>query len=134
MQLSIILNFIKSFWRECLIVILITTIAFMHINNNILEAELSVSKQQTQNEINKLEISNASVVELQNKLNEQNNKLQEISDKAKERQESLKGQIAEAKQKAMVANKNLEEYINSQEGLSGNECQDMLSELQRIGE
>lgn len=133
MGLSIILNFIKSFWKECLIVILISTITFMHINNNILEAELSVSKQQTQNEINKLEISNASVVELQNKLNEQNNKLQEISDKAKERQESLKGQIAEAKQKATVANKNLEEYVNSQEGLSGNECQDVLSELQKIG-
>lgn len=134
MELKLIQTFISNYWRGCLLAVLMATVSFMHFNNNILEAELSISKQQTQNESNKLEISNASIIELQNKLNEQNSKLQEISDKAKDTQETLKGQIAEAKQKAMVANKNLEEYINSQEGLSGNECQDVLSELQKIGE
>lgn len=134
MELRIIFKTILKYWRESLIVLLSATIFYLHLNNNIVESELALAEQENIQIEERLKISNSSIDQLQIKLNEQNNKLQEISDKSKEKQESLKGQLKEARQRAVVANQNLEDYINSKEGLTNNECTDTLNELKKIGD
>lgn len=134
MELTILFKTIIRYWRESLIALLSATIFYLHLYNNVLESQLAISEQKNIQIEERLKISNASIDQLQIKLNEQNNKLQEISDKSKEKQESLKGQLKEARQKAMIANQSLEEYISSTEGLTNNECTDALNELKKIGD
>lgn len=134
MELTVIFKTIIKYWRESLIALLSATILYLHLNNNILESELALEEQKNVQVEERLKISNGTVDQLQIKLSEQNNKLQELSDKSKEKQETLKGQLKEAKQKALIASQNLEEYINSREGLTNNECVDTLNELKKIGD
>lgn len=134
MELTVIFKTIIKYWRESLIALSSATIFYLHLNNNIVESELALAEQKNIQVEEKLKISNASIDQLQIKLKEQNNKFQEISDKSKEKQETLKGQLEEAKQKAIAANQNLEDYINSKEGLTDNECVDTLNELKKIGD
>lgn len=134
MELTIIFKSIIRYWRESLIALLLAIIFYLHLSNNVLESQLAISEQKNIQIEERLKISNASIDQLQIKLNEQNNKLQEISDKSKEKQETLKGQLEEAKQKAITANQNLEDYINSKDGLTNDLCVDTLNELSKIGD
>lgn len=134
MELTVIFKTLIKYWRESLIALLSATVFYLHLNNNVLESELALEEQKNIQVEERLKISNASIDQLQIKLNEQNNKLQELSNKSKEKQETLKGQLEEAKLKAIVANQNLEEYINSKDGLTNDLCFDTLNELSKIGE
>ena len=134
MELKLVLEFIKKYWAQSLIVVLIATIFYLNVSNSILESELAIAEQKSIQTEERLKVSNASVDQLQIKLNDQNIKLQELSDKSKEKQESLKELLDKEKQKADLANQNLEEYINSNEGLTNDECVDTLKELSKIGE
>lgn len=134
MELKLVLEFIKKYWVQSLIVILIATIFYLNVSNSILESELALAEQKNMQIEERLRVSNASVDQLQIRLDEQNVKLQELSDKSKEKQESLKELLDKEKQKADIANQNLEEYINSKEGLTSNVCVDTLNELGKIGE
>ena len=134
MELKLVLEFIKKYWAQSLIVVLIATIFYLNVSNSILESELAIAEQKSIQTEERLRVSNASVDQLQIKLDEQNVKLQELSDKSKEKQESLKELLDKEKQKADLANQNLEEYINSNEGLTNDECVDTLKELSKIGE
>lgn len=134
MELKLVLDFIKKYWAQSLIVILMATIAYLNVSNSVLESKLALAEQKSIQTEERLRVSNASVDQLQIKLNEQNVKLQELSDKSKEKQESLKELLDNEKQKADLANQNLEEYINSNEGLTNDECVDTLNELSKIGE
>lgn len=134
MELKLVLEFIKKYWVQSLIAILVATIFYLNISNSVLESKLALAEQKSIQTEERLKVSNASVEQLQIKLNEQNVKLQELSDKSKEKQESLKELLDKEKQKADLANKNLEEYINSNEGLTNDVCVDTLNELSKIGE
>ena len=134
MELKLVLEFIKKYWVQSLIVILIAVIVYLNVSNSILESKLALAEQKSIQTEERLKVSNASVDQLQIKLDEQNIKLQELSDKSKEKQESLKELLDNEKQKAQLANQNLEEYINSKEGLTDNMCLDTLNELGKIGE
>lgn len=134
MELKLVLEFVKKYWVQSLIVILIATIFYLNVSNSILESELALAEQKNVQVEERLKVSNASIDQLQIKLDEQNVKLQELSDKSKEKQESLKELLDNEKQKAELANQNLEEYINSKEGLIKDECVDTLRELSKIGE
>lgn len=135
MELTIIFKtIIIKYWRESLIALLSATIFYLHLNNNILESELALEEQKNVQVEERLKVSNGTIDQLQIQIDNQNNKLQELSDKSKEKQETLKGQLEEAKQKVWIANKNLEEYINSTEGLTDDLCFDTLNELLKIGE
>ena len=134
MELKLVLEFIKKYWVQSFIAILVATIFYLNISNSILESKLALAEQKVVQIEERLKVSNASVDQLQVKLDEQNEKLQELSDKSKEKQESLKELLDSEKQKAKLANQNLEEYINSKEGLTNNECVDTLNELSKIGE
>lgn len=134
MELKLVLEFIKKYWVQSLIVILIATIVYLNVSNSILESKLALAEQKNVQAEERLRVSNASVDQLQIKLDEQNIRLKELSDKSKEKQESLKELLDNEKQKAKLANQNLEEYINSKEGLTSNECVDTLNELSKIGE
>lgn len=133
-MMTTILEFIIKYWKESLIALLSATIFYLHLNNNIVESELALAEQKNVQVEERLRTSNGTIGQLQIKLDEQNNKLQELSDKSKEKQETLKGQLEEAKQKAFIANQNLEEYIDSKDGLTNNECIDTLNELKKIGD
>lgn len=134
MELKLVLEFVKKYWVQSLIVILIATIFYLNVSNSVLESKLALAEQKNVHVEERLKVSNASVDQLQIKLDEQNVKLQELSDKSKEKQESLKELLDNEKQKAELANQNLEEYINSKEGLTKDECVDTLRELSKIGE
>ena len=134
MELKLVLEFIKKYWVQSLIAILIATIFYLNVSNSILESKLALSEQKNVQVEERLKVSNASVDQLQIKLDEQNAKLQELSDTSKEKQESLKELLDKEKQKADIANQNLEEYIDSKEGLTSDVCVDTLNELGKIGE
>lgn len=134
MELKLVFEFIKKYWVQSLIAILIATIVYLNISNSLLESKLALAEQKNVQIEERLKVSNASVDQLQIKLDEQNVKLQELSDNSKEKQESLKELLDKEKQKAVIANQNLEEYINSKEGLTNNLCQDTLNELDKIGD
>ena len=134
MELKLVFEFIKKYWVQSLIAILIATIFYMNVNNSILESKLALAEQKNVQIEERLTVSNASVEQLQIKLDEQNIKLKELSDKSKEKQESLKELLDKEKQKAVIANQNLEEYINSKEGLTSDVCVDTLNELSKIGD
>lgn len=134
MELKLVLEFIKKYWVQSLIVILIATIFYLNVSNSLLESKLALAEQKNMQIEERLRVSNASVEQLQIKLTEQNVKLKELSDKSKEKQESLKELLDNEKQKAKLANQNLEEYIDSKEGLTNDVCVDTLNELSKIGE
>lgn len=134
MELKLVFEFIKKYWVQSLIAILIAAIFYLNISNSLLESKLALAEQKNVQIEERLRVSNASVDQLQIKLDEQNTKLQELSDKSKEKQESLKELLDSEKQKAKLANQNLEEYINSKEWLTNNECVDTLKELSKIGD
>lgn len=134
MELKLVLEFIKKYWVQSLIVILIATIFYLNVSNSVLESKLAIAEQKSIQTEERLRVSNASVDQLQIKLDEQNVKLKELYDKSKEKQESLKELLDSEKQKAQLANQNLEEYIDSKDGLTNNECVDTLKELSKIGE
>ena len=134
MELKLVLEFIKKYWVQSLIAILIATIFYLNVSNSVLESELALAEQKSVQVEERLKVSNASVDQLQIKLDEQNVKLKEIYDKSKEKQESLKELLDSEKQKAQLANQNLEEYIDSKDGLTNDECVDTLKELSKIGE
>ena len=134
MELKLVIEFIKRYWAQSLIVILMATIFYLNVSNSILESELALAEQKNVQAEERLRVSNASIEQLQIKLNEQNIRLKELSDKSKEKQESLKELLDNEKQKAQLANQNLEEYINSKEGLTNDECVDTLKELSKIGD
>ena len=134
MELKLVLEFIKKYWVQSLIVVLIATIFYLNVSNSVLESKLALAEHKVVHVEERLKVSNASIDQLQIKLDEQNTKLQELSDKSKEKQESLKELLDKEKQKADIANQNLEEYINSKEGLTSDICVDTLNELGKIGE
>ena len=134
MELKLVLEFIKKYWVQSFIVVLIGWIVYLNVSNSILESKLALAEQKSSQTEERLKVSNASVDQLQIKLDEQNNELQKLSDKSKEKQESLKELLDKEKQKADLANQNLEEYINSNEGLTNDVCVDTLNELGKIGE
>lgn len=134
MELKLVFEFIKKYWVQSLIAILVATIFYLNVSNSILESKLALAEQKVVQIEERLIVSNTSVDQLQMKLNEQNVKLKELSDKSKEKQESLKELLDNEKQKAQLANQNLEEYLNSKEGLTNNECVDTLKELSKIGD
>ena len=134
MELKLVFEFIKKYWVQSLIAILVATIFYLNVSNSILESKLALAEQKVVQIEERLIVSNTSVDQLQMKLNEQNVKLKELSDKSKEKQESLKDLLDKEKQKADIANQNLEEYINSKEGLTSDVCVDTLNELGKIGD
>ena len=133
MELKLVLEFIKKYWVQSLIVILIATIVYLNVSNSILESKLALAEQKVVQIEERLKVSSASVDQLQIKLNEQNIKLKDLYDKSKEKQESLKELLDNEKQKAQLANQSLEEYIDSKDGLTDDICNDIISELNKVG-
>ena len=134
MELKLVFEFIKKYWVQSLIAILIATIFYLNTSNSLLESKLALAEQKNVQIEEHLRVSNVSVEQLQIKLDEQNRELQKISDKAKDKQSKLERELQEEKQKAEIANKDFENYINSKEGLTGDLCTDIVSELNKIGD
>lgn len=131
-MITTILEFIIKYWRESLIALLSATIFFIHINNNLLESELALSKQETQQEKTKLETSNATISQLQSVIDAQNQKLNEISTIEAAKVNDSKLKLILAKQ----TNKELQDQLKELQDFkgSGNMCEDIGQILKNIGE
>lgn len=131
-MITTILDFIIKYWKESLIALLSATIFFIHINNNLLESELALSNQETQQEKTKLETSNATISQLQSIIDAQNQKLNEISTIEAAKVNDSKLKIILAKQ----TNKELQDQLKELQDFkeSGNMCEDIGQILKNIGE
>lgn len=132
MSPSVILQFVKSFWKEISIATLLLTVFVIHMNNNLLKADLAVSKQETANIEGKLNISNASVSQLQSIIDTQNQKLTEISTLEQAKVQDSKLKLIEAKQTNVKLQEQLKELQEFQE--TGNMCEDIGKILKGVGE
>lgn len=134
MDISIIFSFLKNYYKEVIIGILTATIWFMHINNNILESELALSKQQLSQEQDRLKVSNASIHELQASLSLQNQKLKELGAKTKDNIEDSQ----KALQQALKENSKLQEKLDmiKDKGYDStkDECYNIKQLLKDVGE
>lgn len=131
-MITALLEFIIKYWKESLIALLSATIFFIHINNNILESELALSKQETQQEKTKLETSNTTISQLQSVIDAQNQKLNEISTIEADKVNDSKLKLILAKQ----TNKELQDQLKELQDFkeSGNMCEDIGQILKNIGE
>ena len=132
MELKLVLEFIKKYWVQSLIVVLMATIFYLHLNNNVLESELALSRQETQQEKTKLETSNATISQLQSVIDAQNQKLNEISTIEADKVNDSKLKLILAKQ----TNKELQDQLKELQDFkeSGNICTDIGQILKNIGE
>lgn len=131
-MITVLLEFIIKYWKESLIAFLSATIFFIHINNNLLESQLALSKQETQQEKTKLETSNATISQLQSVIDAQNQKLNEISTIEAAKVNDSKLKLILAKQ----TNKELQDQLKELQDFkgSGNMCEDIGQILKNIGE
>lgn len=134
MDISIIFSFLKSYYKEVIIGVLSITLWIMHINNNILESEVSLLKQQLSQEQDKLTVSNSSINELQASLSLQNQKLKELGMKTKDNVETSQ----RALQEALKENYKLQEKLDNIKAKgydeSKDECYNIQQLLKEVGE
>lgn len=131
MQISIIFQFIKTFYKEIIIASLSAVIWFQHINNNILESELSLAEQQNIQVTERLTNSNATISQLQGIIGTQNQKLEELNTLQQTKIQDSKLKL----QEAFKTNNELQKEIDSleQQKETGNMCQDIENLLNNIG-
>ena len=131
MSLSIIFQFIKSFYKEIIIASLSAIVWFQHINNNILESELSLAEQQNIQVTERLANSNATISQLQGLIDAQNQKLEELNTLQQTKIQGSKLKL----QEAFKTNNELQKEIDSleQQKETGNMCQDIESLLNKVG-
>ena len=131
MTLSIIFEFMKSFYKEIITGSLIATIWFLHVDNNMLEVQLSLAEQKATQVEERLKVSNASITQLEASISTQNEQLQKLNT-------LQQGKVNDSKLKLLEAKKNNEELqkeidnLTSQQG-SDNMCKDIEILLNGIG-
>lgn len=134
MDISIIFSFLKNYYKEVIIGILSITLWFMHINNNILESELALSKQQVAQEQDKLTVSNASITDLQASLSLQNQKLKELGTKTNANVEISQRALQEALKENDKLQQKLDMIKDKYYDDSKDECYNIHQLLKDVGE
>lgn len=134
MDISIIFSFLKNYYKEVIIGILVVTIWIMHINNSILESQLALSKQQVVQEQDKLKVSNASIMELQDSLSIQNQKLKELSAKTKDNIENSQNALQQALKENDKLQQKLDNIKAKDYDSSKDECYNIKQILKDVGE
>ncbi len=134
MELKLVLEFIKKYWAQSLIVILIATIIYLNVSNSILESKLALAGQQLSQEQDKLTASNTSITELQAALSLQNQKLKQLGTKTQANIEISK----KALQEALKDNEKLQEKLDNIKDItydnSKDECYNIKQILENVGE
>lgn len=134
MDIPVIFSFLKNYYKEVIIATLTITLWIMHINNNILESEVSLLKQQLSQEQDKLTVSNSTIDQLQASLSLQNQKLKELGTKTQNNIENSK----EALQAALKENDELQQKLDSIKDknydTSKDECYNIQQILKDVGE
>ena len=123
MTLSIIFEFMKSFYKEIIIGSLIATVWFLHVDNNMLEVQLSLAEQKATQVEERLKISNASITQLEASISTQNEQLQKLNTLQQVKVNDSKLKLLEAKKNNDELQKEIDS-LTSQQG-SDNMCQDM---------
>lgn len=134
MTFEIIFKFIKTFWRELIIVGLIATILFMNVQQGVLESQLALSEQQKVNIEERLKVSNGSILALEQAISHQNEELTKISTQGQEKIKNAQKALNEAKNN----NLQLQEKIDTlnKQGYDSNstECENIQRLLKSVGE
>lgn len=131
MKLSIIFEFMKSFYKEIIIGCLITTVWFLHVDNNMLEVQLSLAEQKATQVEERLKISNASIIQLEASISTQNEQLQKLNTLQQDKVNDSKLKLLEAKKTNDELQKEIDN-LTSQQG-SDNMCQDIEILLKGVG-
>lgn len=134
MELKLVLEFIKNYWVQSLIAILVAAIAYLNISNSLLESKLALSEQQLSQEQDKLTASNTSITELQAALSLQNQKLKQLGTKTQANIEISKKEL----QEALKDNEKLQEKLDNIKDItydnSKDECYNIKQILESVGE
>ncbi len=134
MELKLVLEFIKKYWVQSLIVILVATIFYLNISNSILESKLALAEQKLSQEQNKLTASNTSITELQTTISLQNQKLKQLGTNTQDNIEMSK----KALQEAIKENEKLQEKLDNIKDVvydnSKDECYNIKQVLKNVGE
>lgn len=134
MELKLVLEFIKKYWVQSLIAILIATIFYLNISNSLLESELALAEQKLSQEQNKLTASNTSITELQTTISLQNQKLKQLGTNTQDNIEMSK----KALQEAIKENEKLQEKLDNIKDVvydnSKDECYNIKQALKNVGE
>lgn len=132
MSLSVLIEFLKSFWRELSIAVLAIIVFGLHLQNEALSVSLSLKDQQIVNIEERLKVSNASTLQLQSEIDTQNQKLEEASRVEQQRKQESKLELEKAKLTNEQLQKEIDELNDFQE--SGDVCKDIEKLLKSVGE
>lgn len=128
MELKLVLEFIKKYWIQSLIAILIATIFYLNISNSLLESKLALAEQKNMQIEERLKVSNASVEQLKIKLNEQNEKLEQLGIKTQNIIESSQ----KALQETLKENNKLQEKIDKINNITYDDSKDECYNLKQL--
>lgn len=134
MTFEIVLKFIKTFWRELIIVGLIATVLFMNVQQGVLESELALSNQQKVNIQERLKVSNASITALEQSISHQNEELTKISTQGQERIKNAQKAIQEAKNNNIQLQEKIDLLESTPYNTTVDECTNIKNLLKNVGE
>ena len=132
MEISTILKFIKSFWREIAIATLFVAVFILNLQKEALSVTVSLKEQEIVNIEERLRTSNASISQLQGEIDNQNWKLEEVSKIEQEQLQKSKIEIEKAKMTNEQLQKEIDNLNDIQE--SGDVCKDVIRLLDNVGE
>lgn len=135
------IELLKTYYREIIIVVLIGIVVALHLNVEIVKAE-KATLEQTINTVNeelkaetiKLNVSNATIEQLQANIDKQNKDFQDLKKKQENNQKILSDQLSKSKEEVKTANKKIQEMIEDTSEQTGDECLDIKNELNKVGE
>lgn len=132
MSLSVLITFLKSFWRELSIAILALIVFGLHLQNEALSVTVSLKNQEIVNIEERLKVSNSSISQLQGQIDTQNQKLADASMVEQQRKKESKIELENAK----ITNEQLQKEIDIMNDIqeSGDVCEDVLKLLKTVGE
>lgn len=134
MTFEIIFKFIKTFWRELIIAGLIATILFMNIQKGMLESELALCEQQKVNIQERLKVSNASILALEQAISHQNEELTKISTQGQEKIKNTQKALQEAKNNNLQLQEKIDTLEKYSYDASVDECTNIKNLLKNVGE
>lgn len=135
------IELLKTYYREIIIGVLIGVVVALHLNVEIVKAE-KATLEQTVNTVNeqlkaetiKLNVSNATIEQLQANIDKQNKDFQDLKKKQENNQKILSDQLSKSKEEVKIANKKIQEMIEDTSEQTGDECLDIKNELNKVGE
>lgn len=134
MELKLVLEFIKKYWVQSLIVILIAVIVYLNVSNSILESKLALAEQKNVQVEERLKVSNASISALEQAISTQNEELTKISTQGQEKIKNTQKALQEAKNNNLQLQEKIDTLEKDSYDSSIDECTNIKNLLKNVGE